>query len=562
MTTSSHYSDTALTLLKLAKAEALALKRAEIEPDHLWLALLRDKDGRGVQIIHNLGLDEATLYERLHAHMSQGKQPPLENEIQLSTRTGVVISRATRLIGSPLGTIISPEFFFLALMYETQSQGYQLLHNVGITRERVQANLGLATFDLTSLRLEAAKVPPALDKRRIQRLDNARLYHIPFLWLILVSVLFVLLGIYIIFHINDIHHALQLIFSAAPFLLAEPRPEWFPWLALVIGLIGNGLWYLLSLPLYGIYAVWLPHLYKQTTPVSPHLVWRWFINHSRLRVINGCLFLVSLEVVYMFFCLLPSFWWAASALYIGLFSLAQMYLKPMLMIPLSFKLTPVPEGPLTARLAALCQRSGTHVDGLYVMESKAPKTMKAVLAANVLLMRWGSQVRIMLTDTVYQKFPLDEQEVILAHELGHLVHHDLLRRIAWKTLFYGLFLCACHFYFFAPYPPATHLSSFMHKFSVTPLFMAALFYFSLGLLFLYFWLYRRHEKRADEYALHMTQNSDAFKSAMNRLARYGLLPASAKRQTRASTHPTLQQRLAHADAFARRQASRVTPPPQ
>ena len=46
-------------------------------------------------------------------------------------------------------------------------------------------------------------------------------------------------------------------------------------------------------------------------------------------------------------------------------------------------------------------------------------------AANAAVMGLGNTRRIVLGDTLYHNYSHDEIETILAHELGHHVHHDI-----------------------------------------------------------------------------------------------------------------------------------------
>ncbi|GHO56191.1 hypothetical protein KSB_46660 [Ktedonobacter robiniae] len=305
-----------------------------------------------------LDMDINILYEDLRARLAQKEKASVEGEIVLSKRSKVVVGRAARLTSSPLGPIINPEHLLLALWYEEQSLGARLLREAGITLELLQGQLGLASFDLASLHLEAQEAPPArpdaATRRRMRRLNRARLYYIPFTWLTCVIVFLLLLIHYCISYGDLIAHSLLMLFAAAPFVLAQPRPEWFPWLALGIGFIGYGLRYLLRLPLRWIYAVWLPCLYKKRGWKSLFAFsLRWFIAYSLDHASSLCQFLMSLEVVYALFILLPTAWWLASTLYFGLLYLAQASIMTVLDISLFTREIPIPQGPLTACLEGL-----------------------------------------------------------------------------------------------------------------------------------------------------------------------------------------------------------------
>lgn len=151
--------------------------------------------------------------------------------------------------------------------------------------------------------------------------------------------------------------------------------------------------------------------------------------------------------------------------------------------------------------------------------------------------------------------------MILAHELGHLVHQDILRSVGWRTLFSGLTLLACQQILFATFPTSTRLYLLFLQFDGQGITKLVLCYgIGVGFFLLHRWLRRRQEYRADEYALQTTQNVQAFKRSKQRLAHYRVWPISnSQLQRLTSTHPTTQQRLAHADAFAQRQAKSPAP---
>ena len=46
----------------------------------------------------------------------------------------------------------------------------------------------------------------------------------------------------------------------------------------------------------------------------------------------------------------------------------------------------------------------------------------------------GQTKRILIGDTLYNKFPTEEVEAVFAHELGHQVHGDLVKGIAVSSL--------------------------------------------------------------------------------------------------------------------------------
>ena len=154
-----------------------------------------------------------------------------------------------------------------------------------------------------------------------------------------------------------------------------------------------------------------------------------------------------------------------------------------------------------------------------------------------------------------QRFPLDDIEVILAHELAHLVHHDIWTRLVLRGIFLLGVFALLHLYF-------TSLGVLLTN-AISSVAMAMLWACSplVGLILLLAFArlvvrYRRsQEDRADEFALQATGKVQAFKNAMTRLTNAGLLVATATQSARhPASHPTLRKRLQHADEFAARKA--------
>src|SRR5512146_3231867 len=73
-----------------------------------------------------------------------------------------------------------------------------------------------------------------------------------------------------------------------------------------------------------------------------------------------------------------------------------------------------------ARIESLAQKTGTRISGVYTINLSSRTT-----SANAMVMGLGNTKRIALGDTLYQDYSPQEIETIIAHELGHQVHHDL-----------------------------------------------------------------------------------------------------------------------------------------
>src|SRR5207244_12933680 len=77
------------------------------------------------------------------------------------------------------------------------------------------------------------------------------------------------------------------------------------------------------------------------------------------------------------------------------FSVVMAILAPVLIFPIFYKFTPLPEGDLTKRLLALAERAHTRVRGVFTMQLSNKTT-----AANAALMGLGNTRRIVVGDTM------------------------------------------------------------------------------------------------------------------------------------------------------------------
>src|SRR5207237_3921533 len=90
-----------------------------------------------------------------------------------------------------------------------------------------------------------------------------------------------------------------------------------------------------------------------------------------------------------------------------------------------FRLTPLADATLAARLLALADRAGVGAIGIWIADqSRKSRT------ANAAVVGLGRTRRILLYDTLADGFRPEEIEAVLAHELGHHVHGDVRRGLA------------------------------------------------------------------------------------------------------------------------------------
>jgi STE24 endopeptidase len=215
-------------------------------------------------------------------------------------------------------------------------------------------------------------------------------------------------------------YLIALVETRAAVHLAERLATWTPrwWLALAAAvLVLGGGYRLLSLPLAWLGGFWLPRRYG----LLHQSLGRWLWDGAKTALIGGILGLVAVEILYGLMRWSPWWWLWGAVVFLGGYALLAL-VAPVWLVPLFYRLTPLPDGPLRSRLLALAARVGVPVTGVWVVDqSRKSRT------ANAAVTGLGRTRRILLFDTLLDTFTADEVEAVLAHELAHQLHGDIRR---------------------------------------------------------------------------------------------------------------------------------------
>jgi STE24 endopeptidase len=267
----------------------------------------------------------------------------------------------------------------------------------------------------------------------------------------------------------------------------------------------------------------------------------WFVDYLKGIALAAALGLPALLLVYYTMAHAPDWWWAIAGSIFAVLIVGLANLAPVVLLPLFFSFTPLRREELRARLDRLAQRAGTRIVGVYEWALGA-RTRKA----NAALTGLGATRRILVSDTMLEQYSDDEIEVVLAHELGHHVHHDIWRALALECalILLGFFVADLTI---RSLGPRVGLEGLTDPGGV-PLLVAAAGVVSLVLMPFGLALSRRHERRADRFALDLTGNPGAFVTAMRRLGAQNLAEDRPSRlvQWLFYSHPPLEERLAAA----------------
>jgi STE24 endopeptidase len=285
-------------------------------------------------------------------------------------------------------------------------------------------------------------------------------------------------------------------------------------------------------------------LLEQRYGLSSEPAGTWVRDHAKAVALTIVLGVAGTEVVYVAMRWWPAWWWLGSAAVFAVAMGGLANIAPVLLLPIFYRVTPLDHESLRARLVSLSRRAGVPVLGVYEW-GLGEKTRRA----NAALVGTGATRRIIVSDTLLAEYSEDEIEVILAHELAHHVHRDILRGLLVES---ALLLVA--FGTAAAALGALWLEMGLRSpadIAGLPLLLLAAGGTTAAATPGVHALSRRTERRADRYALSLTRQPGAFISAMRRLAAQNL---AEERPSRAvlwlfHTHPPIEQRIDAAKAF-------------
>lgn len=271
----------------------------------------------------------------------------------------------------------------------------------------------------------------------------------------------------------------------------------------------------------------------------------WFADHLKKNLIGLTIFLVLLESIYFLLERFPESWWLGAGVVWLFLSVVLAKLMPHVIIPLFFKYSNVSDENLNARIRKLFERCGIDLEGVYVVDFSR-KTKKA----NAFICGLGKRRRVVLSDTLLNSFSAEEIEAVVAHELAHDKHNDIVRMLAVNSVVVLASL------YIAGRVLQTLLSRWggltiddVAAFPVFVLVMTVMGFVTTPLLN----AFSRHlEVAADRFCLRMTGRPQAFISMMEKLKQMNLAEENPGRWKEIFfyDHPPVTRRIEMARRFS------------
>jgi STE24 endopeptidase len=236
----------------------------------------------------------------------------------------------------------------------------------------------------------------------------------------------------------------------------------------------------------------------------------------------------------------PRGWWLPAGAGSVVVGAAFAALAPVVLDPVFNDFTPLPEGRTRADVLELAEAAGVRVGEVYSIDASRRTT-----AANAYVTGLGPTKRVVLFDTLLDRYDRDEIRVVVAHELGHVRHRDVQRGVLYAAIV----------------APAAALAVQRLSWALSPergtpgalpalACAAGLVAAPIGLIVRR--VSRAIERRADGFSLQLSHAPDAFISFERAAALQNVADLEPPRWVTAllSTHPPTGERIGAAVAYA------------
>ncbi len=273
----------------------------------------------------------------------------------------------------------------------------------------------------------------------------------------------------------------------------------------------------------------------------------WLRDEMKSILLSFLLYMSCIQVFYLILRNFPSTWWLIASAGWILFTVVMARFLPILLIPLFFKYSPIRDRGLKERIMTLAEKSGIKlVDVCQIDLSR--KTAKA----NAALVGLGGTRKVILADTLIEKFAPEEIESVVAHEFAHFKYRHI-----WQLLFFSAAVTLLGF--FALYRVSGAIVSLtgsggLSDLYIFPALILSAAVFGLAVLPFQNLFSRVLERQSDRFAVETTGSPPAFIAVMKKLASMNLADTepSAVKKIFLYDHPPVGERIRMGEEYERR----------
>lgn len=237
----------------------------------------------------------------------------------------------------------------------------------------------------------------------------------------------------------------------------------------------------------------------------------------------------------------PQTWWAPAAAGSVVLGSVLAALAPVVLDPIFNDFTPLPEGEIRADVLELARRAGVKVREVYAVDASRRTT-----AANAYVTGLGPTKRVVLFDTLLDRYNREEVGVVVAHELAHVQGRDVPRGVLFASLVAPAGALAVQ-------RLSWLLSRERGTAAALPALAMATGLVSAPIGLIGNRLSRAMERRADQVSLELTGATDAFVSFERTIALQNVADLDPPRwlTNLMATHPSTAERIGAALSYAK-----------
>ncbi len=299
-------------------------------------------------------------------------------------------------------------------------------------------------------------------------------------------------------------------------------------------------YYILDLPSNYYRSFLLEHKFSLTN----QRISDWILDQLKAGIISYIIGVILLAAFYYILAHFINFWWFILAIFWIFFSIVMAKVLPVIIIPIFFKYKQLTDAELKRRILNLATKMNVKLLDVFEIDFSR-KTLKA----NAAFVGMGKTRRVILADTLKDKYSYDEIEVILAHEFAHYRLKHL-----WKLILVNSLVTLAAFYCIfktSSYVLGVFNLSSLSDIAALPVVLIYMVLFGIITQPLENYISRAFEKNADRMALQETCKREAFVSMMDKLGTQNLADRSPHPLIKFFffDHPSIDERISSAKAF-------------
>jgi len=238
----------------------------------------------------------------------------------------------------------------------------------------------------------------------------------------------------------------------------------------------------------------------------------------------------------------PRRWWLPASAGSVAFGAVLAALAPVVLDPVFNDFTALPEGETRSDVLELARAAGVKVGEVYSIDAS-----RRTSAANAYVTGLGPTKRVVLFDTLLDRYSRDEIRVVVAHELGHVRNRDVPRGVVYAALVAPAAALAVQ-------RLSWELSPERGSAGALPALALAAALVGAPMAVIGNRLSRAIERRSDAYSLALTDAPDAFISFERAIAVQNVADIEPPKWLTSllATHPPTAERIGSAVSFAGR----------